>query len=107
MLKKDFRNLYNEMLETFMAGCRGEYPKSHSDLEHGLAALIKMFEIKRRPIALESIYPSEKERAAEERAEHAYRGDSVESHGSNGYILTVRELGCKANCRFGYCICEK
>lgn len=45
--------LESMMIETFMAGCNGVYPKSHSDLEWGIRALMTMFECKRLPMARE------------------------------------------------------
>lgn len=43
------------MMQTFMAGCvkiEG-YPKSHSDVQGGLRALLKRFDIKPRAIPLD------------------------------------------------------
>ncbi len=58
-LKSEFRNLETEMIATFLAGLSKwrpdlSYPESHSDMQAGMRGLIQMFEIKRRPIALDS-----------------------------------------------------
>lgn len=51
-----------QMLETMMAGLNGvgvsspNYPKSASDMQSCIRALIKMFDIKRRPLAKELKY---------------------------------------------------
>lgn len=44
--------LISQMIETFLAGSK-EYPKSQSDMKWGMMAVLRMFEIKRRPIAID------------------------------------------------------
>ncbi len=56
-LREPYATLAGDMTETFLAGCRRwrsdlTYPESHSDMRAGMDALMQMFEIKRRPIAL-------------------------------------------------------
>jgi hypothetical protein len=56
-LKEPLRQLGADLIETFLAGhlqWRPDlpYPQSHSDMQGGIRALIKMYEIKRRPIAV-------------------------------------------------------
>src|SRR4051812_48801149 len=48
--------LCSEIIETFLEGLKQwrpdlSYPESHSDMKGGVMALLRMFEIKRRPIA--------------------------------------------------------
>lgn len=64
-MKPEFDQLERALLETFLAGhheARPDlpYPESHSDMQSGIRALLVMFEIKRRPLALEwkELYPS-------------------------------------------------
>jgi hypothetical protein len=42
--------LIGQMIETFMAGRNGAYPASYSDLTWNFIALIRMFDVKRRPL---------------------------------------------------------
>ena len=56
-LKPDLERLCSEMIETFLAGHHQwridlPYPQSHSDMKGGMMAVLKMFDVKRRPIAL-------------------------------------------------------
>lgn len=56
-LREPFRTLASDMASTFLAGCKRwrpdlNYPESGSDMRAGIDALLQMFEIKRRPIAL-------------------------------------------------------
>jgi len=67
-LKPEYEWLEQAILETFLAGhheARPDlaYPESHSDMQSGIRALIVMFEIKRRPIALEwkDLFPKSEE----------------------------------------------
>lgn len=58
LLKPEFEKLQGEMIETFLAGHKEwrpdlHYPESHSDMQAGMMALLRMFEIKRRPVALD------------------------------------------------------
>jgi hypothetical protein len=52
-MKDEFQRLAHDMAETAYAARGNSYPESHSDLESCMYHLIKMFEIRRRPIALE------------------------------------------------------
>lgn len=63
-MKPEFSALESAILETFLAGHREArpdlpYPQSHSDMQSGIRALLVMFDIKRRPIALDwkDLYP--------------------------------------------------
>jgi len=60
-LAKEEADLEDMMCQTFMAGCNGTYPQSHSDVEWGIRALMKMFECKRLPIARELKYEEQYE----------------------------------------------
>lgn len=56
-LREPYATLASDMIETFLAGHKRwrpdlDYPESHSDMRAGVDALLQMFEIKRRPIAL-------------------------------------------------------
>lgn len=64
-LKLEYQQLCNDIIQTFLAGCEKwrpdlAYPESHSDMMAGAHALIQMFDIKRRGIAIE--LPVETER---------------------------------------------
>ncbi len=67
-LKDEFVQLESAIVETFLAGHHEwrpdlHYPESHSDMQGGARALMRMFEIKRRPIALdrgEIVHPKER-----------------------------------------------
>lgn len=55
-LKEPFRTLESEMIETFLAGHHEyrpdlAYPESHSDMAGGMRAILRMFDVKRRPLA--------------------------------------------------------
>lgn len=70
-LRPPFDTIEQEVLETFLAGHREArpdlpYPQSHSDVQSGIRALIVMFDIKRRPIALDwtDIYPEQKKESS-------------------------------------------
>jgi hypothetical protein len=63
-LKPEFAMLEQQIMETFLAGHREDrpdlaYPESASDMQSGIRALLVMFDIKRRPIALsyKDLYP--------------------------------------------------
>lgn len=43
--------LIQQMIETFMAGRSNSYPSSHSDLKWSFISIIRMFDVKRRPLA--------------------------------------------------------
>lgn len=56
-LKPQYQQLCSDMIETFLAGHHQwrpdlAYPESHSDMKGGMMAVLRMFEIKRRPLAL-------------------------------------------------------
>jgi hypothetical protein len=67
-LKLEFEQLECALIETFLAGHHEwradlDYPESWSDMQGGARALIRMFEIKRRPVALdrgEIVHPKER-----------------------------------------------
>ena len=57
-MKPEYDALEHAIMETFLAGHKEarpdlSYPQSHSDMQSGIRALIVMFDIKRRPIALD------------------------------------------------------
>lgn len=57
-LKPDFAKLEADMMESFLAGHHEyrrdlKYPESHSDMQAGLRVLMRVFDIKRRPIPLD------------------------------------------------------
>lgn len=57
-LTPEFQKLESELIETFIAGHREwrpdlPYPQSHSDMSGGMRAVLRMFDVKRKPIALE------------------------------------------------------
>jgi hypothetical protein len=86
-LKKELRSISNEMMDTFLAGCR-DYPKSHSDLYGGIYASLKMFDVKRLPLQRE-IYVTSEEFDAEEIAESIASG--VKRIESPCYVVTVEK----------------
>lgn len=57
-LKKPFDDLEAEMIKTFLAGHHQwrpdlSYPESHSDLQAGMRALLKRYDITARPVPLD------------------------------------------------------
>lgn len=57
-LKPEFHQLSHDIIETLLAGHREwrsdlAYPESYSDMQGCVIALLRMFDVKRRPIALE------------------------------------------------------
>lgn len=57
-LDAKYHDLETALIETFLAGHHEwrpdlKYPESASDMSGGMRALMRMFDIKRRPIALE------------------------------------------------------
>jgi len=57
-LAEPFRTLENQLIETFVAGHKEwrpdlAYPESYSDMQGGMMAVMRMFDIKRRPIAID------------------------------------------------------
>lgn len=68
-LRPPFDQLEKDLIETLLAGHHEarpdlSYPQSHSDLQSGVRAILIMFEVKRRPIALrwKEIFPEEEKR---------------------------------------------
>ena len=67
-LKAEYDKLEDEIIKTFFAGhheWRSDlaYPESYSDMQGGARALLRMFEIKRRPVALDRgdlVHPAER-----------------------------------------------
>lgn len=66
-MKPEFNQLESDIIATLIAGHKEarpdlSYPESHSDMQSAVRALIVMFDIKRRPIALEwkELYPETK-----------------------------------------------
>lgn len=56
-LKEPYRTLENEIAETMKAGLNEwrpdlSYPESHSDLQACIRGLLKMFDVKRRPLGI-------------------------------------------------------
>jgi hypothetical protein len=59
-LSEPLETLEKQVIETLLAGypyC--EYPESHSDLQGCVRNLLRMFEVKRRPLAIELEYRPE------------------------------------------------
>jgi hypothetical protein len=58
-LRDPYNSLMAQLCETFLASGRSGYPQSMSDLELCMLGVIQMFDIKRRPLALErkEIFP--------------------------------------------------
>lgn len=57
-LTPEYEKLCYDVIDTFLAGHKQwrpdlPYPESHSDMVAGAHALIRMFEIKRRPVAMD------------------------------------------------------
>lgn len=57
-LKEPFYTLEGQIIETLLAGHHEwrpdlPYPESHSDMAGACRALLRMYDVKRRPIALE------------------------------------------------------
>jgi len=57
LLKEPFHTLENEIIETLIAGHHEwrpdlSYPESYSDMQAAVRGLLRMFEVKRRPIAI-------------------------------------------------------
>jgi len=66
-MKPEWQRLESEIIETLLAGhheWRSDlaYPESHSDMSGAVRGLLRMFEIKRRPIALPMSYFYEEDR---------------------------------------------
>ena len=56
-LAEPYSTLEHELIETFIAGHHEwrpdlSYPESYSDMQGGVRALMRMFDIKRRPVAI-------------------------------------------------------
>jgi hypothetical protein len=57
-LKSEYRQLASDMIATFLVGHHEyrpdlAYPESHSDMDAGMRALLRMFKVERRPLALD------------------------------------------------------
>lgn len=60
-LAEPFSTLESEIIETLIAGHKEwrpdlGYPESHSDMQGAVRGLLRMFDVKRRPIAIELKY---------------------------------------------------
>lgn len=69
-LKPEFDHLEAEILKTLLAGhhlARPDlsYPESHSDMQSGIRALLKRFEVTPRAVPLDwkDLFPTDKEQA--------------------------------------------
>ncbi len=65
-LKPPYRELEGQIIETLIAGHKEwrpdlAYPESRSDMQGAVRGLLRMFDVKRRPISLETkdLYESE------------------------------------------------
>ena len=65
-MKPEFEKLESDIIETLIAGHQEwrpdlAYPESHSDMQGAVRGLLRMFEVKRRPVALSMshFYPKE------------------------------------------------
>ncbi len=59
-LAEPYRHLEGDIIETMIAGLHEwrsdlKYPESHSDMQACVRGLLRMFEVKRRPIALTTL----------------------------------------------------
>lgn len=57
-LREPYRTIEEQMIQTFLAGLHEwrpdlAYPESYSDMQGAVRGLLMMFEITRRPLALE------------------------------------------------------
>lgn len=57
-LKEPYNTLESEIIETLLAGLKEyrpdlSYPESHSDMQGCVRAMLRMFDVKRRPISIE------------------------------------------------------
>lgn len=60
-LKEEVRILEDQIIETLLAGHKEwrpdlSYPESHSDMQGAVRGLLRMFEVKRRPLPKELEY---------------------------------------------------
>ena len=60
-LKSELEQLEIDIIETLIAGHKQyrpdlAYPESHSDMQGAVRGLLKMFEVKRRPLSIELEY---------------------------------------------------
>lgn len=65
-LKEAYRTLESDIIETLIAGHKEwrpdlAYPESHSDMQAAVRGLLRMFDVKRRPIAISMADIVEKE----------------------------------------------
>jgi len=61
-LSEPFNTLESEIIETLLAGHKQwrpdlSYPESHSDMQGAVRGLLRMFEVKRRPLPMRLTYP--------------------------------------------------
>ena len=68
MLAEPYHTLESQIIETLLAGHHEwrpdlDYPQSHSDMQGAVRGLLKMFEVKRRPLAIsvKDMLPKNKE----------------------------------------------
>ncbi len=59
-LQEPYASLASDMIDTMLAGLKEwrpdlSYPESHSDMQGCVRAVLRMFEVKRRPIALSEL----------------------------------------------------
>jgi len=67
-LAEPYQTLLHQMIETMLAGNGGKYPESHSDMNYCVRGLLKMYDVKRRPLAIDLPY-------ADEAVEHRVQAD--------------------------------
>lgn len=65
-LKEPYKTLESNIIETLVAGHKEwrpdlAYPESHSDMQAAVRGLLRMFDVKRRPIAISMADIVEKE----------------------------------------------
>lgn len=58
-LAEPYQTLLHQIIETMLAGNGGKYPESHSDMNYCVRGLLKMYDVKRRPLAIELPYADE------------------------------------------------
>lgn len=68
-LAEPYQTLLHQIIETMLAGNGGKYPESHSDMNYCVRGLLKMYDVKRRPLAIDLPY-------ADEAVEHSAQADT-------------------------------
>ena len=58
-LAEPYQTLLHQIIETMLAGNGGKYPESHSDMNYCVRGLLKMYDVKRRPLAIDLPYADE------------------------------------------------